>query len=308
MLDVNESFKGRYMKVLIIGSSGLLGGNLINLLKNSNNSLGKIPEVFKDATVFAVDKDSCDITNFDSVKKCIEKYLPDLIINCAGYVDFNGCENNPDLAYKLNTLGPKYLAIISEKYGCKFVHISTDYVFDGNTSSPYSEFDNPNPLSVYGKTKKAGEDYVVHFCKKHFIIRTAWLYGPNGLDFIDKILSNIANGKPVTVVNDQIGTPTFVEDLCYEILKLSSTENYGLYHCTNNGVASWYDFAIEIKKYLHINEEIIPCKTSDYTSKNLRPLYSVLDNMALRNTLGDDMRDWKDALQDYISRLKNEFR
>ena len=288
------------MKVLIIGSNGLLGSNLSKVIKKGFTSIGEIPISFKNAELLCADKKECDITNIDSIRSVFLSFKPNVVFNCAGYVDFNGCENNPNLAYDLNSDGPKNLALVSQEVGAKLVHMSTDYVFDGSKNSPYNEKDIPLPLSVYGKSKLLGAQNVIQNCDKHFIVRTAWLYGGGGVDFVGKLLKNIDNNGFAKVVDDQYGTPTFIEDLCYELLYISETNNYGIYHCTNNGVATWHDFALEIAKLLNVKADIIPCKTNEFDKKHLRPCYSVLENRFLKDTIGDKMREWRIALRDYI--------
>ena len=216
----------------------------------------------------------------------------------------DGCETNQDMAYVLNSLAPQQLALYADMHDCKLVQVSTDYVFAGNGSVPYKEWDVCLPQSIYGKSKHLGERYALQH-NKTFVVRTAWLYGYNGHNFIKTIVRAAKAGKALKVVNDQLGNPTSANDLAYHILKLAVTDNYGIYHCTNNGTCSWYDFACEFLKLAGIDNIPTPCTTEEfYAGKDPkpadRPAYSSLDNMALRNTVGDDMRTWQEALAQYM--------
>lgn len=194
----------------------------------------------------------------------------------------------------------------AEQVGAKIIHISTDYVFEGNGTSPYREYDLPSPVSIYGKTKLAGENYVREFCSRHFIIRTAWLYGYNGKNFVKTIIKAGKEKGHLDVVDDQRGNPTNAEDLAHHILKVALTEEYGTYHCTGKGECSWYDFAKKIVEYAGINCTVSPIKSSELTRTAKRPAYSSLDNMMLRCTVGDEMREWQEALKMFIENMREK--
>ena len=292
------------MKILITGAKGQLGSQIINIINNGQSELGNIDSVYNNCEIMALDVDELDITNLNKCKTVAKELKPELIINCAAYTNVDNCEKQEDLAFKINALGARNLAIIAEELGAKLVQVSTDYVFAGNGNEPYKEYDITNPLSVYGKSKLLGENYVREFCSRYFILRTAWLYGLNGSNFVKTIMKAAKEKGELKVVNDQRGNPTYAEDLAHHILALAVTEEYGIYHCTGQGECSWYDFAKAIVEYSNI-----PCKVEPITSEQLdraakRPSYSSLDNMMLRCTIGNNMRDWKEALEKFISKVK----
>jgi dTDP-4-dehydrorhamnose reductase len=288
------------MKVLVTGIKGQLGCELKKILTNGVSELGKIPTEFKAASIDGIDVGELDITHQAAVRPYISLFKPDLIINSAAYTNVDGCEMNQDDAFRVNALGARNLAIAAEMVGAKLVHISTDYVFSGSGSTPYKEADVCNPQSTYGRTKYLGEQYVRDFCSRYFIVRTAWLYGYAGKNFVKTIMKAGRERGNLKVVNDQIGNPTNAVDLAHHILKFAVTEEYGIYHCTGNGECSWYDFASKIIEYAGIKATVNQCTTDDYPSPTKRPAYSSLDHMMLRCTVGDEMRNWKDALKCFM--------
>jgi dTDP-4-dehydrorhamnose reductase len=295
------------MKILITGSNGQLGNELASMLKTGEAGIGKISEQYKDCEVIAVDVDTLDITDYSAVDKFVSDSKPDIIINCAAMTNVDGCETNFDAAMKVNAIGPRNLAMAAEKCGSKLVHISTDYVFSGDGSTPRCEWDTVGPETVYGKSKLLGEKYVENFSKKYFIIRTAWLYGVEGNNFV-KTMRRLGNTNEVTtVVDDQRGNPTNANDLAYHILKLAVTEEYGIYHCTGEGECSWAEFAALIMELSGCKGKVAKCTTQEYSQKYPasapRPLYSSLDNLMLKCTVGNEMRDWQTALKEYITKL-----
>ena len=292
------------MKIFITGAKGQLGTELQHMLHTGMAEIGPIPAVYAGAEILAVDRDELDITDFVALQTALENYQPDIIINCAAMTNVDGCETNQDMAYVLNSLAPQQLALYAAKANCKLVQVSTDYVFAGNGTTPYKEWDVCLPQSIYGKSKHLGEQYALQH-NKTYVVRTAWLYGYNGHNFIKTIVRAAKAGRELKVVNDQLGNPTNANDLAYHILKLALTDYYGIYHCTNNGTCSWYDFACEFLRLAGIDNAPAPCTTEEfYAGKDPkpadRPAYSSLDNMALRNTLGDEMRPWQDALAQYM--------
>lgn len=291
------------MKILITGAKGQLGTQISNILKNMNSELGAIDIRYKEAEVAGVDIDELDIANLSETRKYISNIKPDIIINCAAYTNVDGCESNEDLAFKANAIGPRNLAIISEEIGAKLIHVSTDYVFSGDGVKPYREYDLPNPKSVYGNTKYLGEEYVREFCSRYFIVRTAWLYGYYGNNFVKTIIKAAKEKGKLEVVNDQRGNPTNAEDLAYHLLKLALTEEYGIYHCTGTGECSWYDFACKIVEYAGIDCTVNPTTSDKINRAAKRPSFSSLDNMMLRCTVGDEMRQWEDALKVYMQNI-----
>lgn len=290
------------MKILITGSDGQLGSELKNLLKNKQSELGAIPELIKDAKIVCIDISELDITNKEAVVVYTQKTRPDIIINCAAYTNVDDCEKNIDEAFQVNAIGARNMAIGAQEIKAKLIHISTDYVFSGDGCRLYREFDLPDPQSVYGASKYLGEQYVREFCSKYFIVRTAWLYGYVGNNFVKTIMKVGREKGLLKVVNDQIGNPTNAVDLAYNILRIAETSEYGIYHCTGNGECSWFDFAKKIIEYAGIKATVSPCTTEEYPRPAKRPAYSVLDNMMLRCTVGDKMRNWQDALKSFISK------
>ena len=293
------------MKILITGSKGQLGSQIIHMINKGKSELGEISSQYKSSEVIGVDVDDLDITNLEAVQNFVYKLKPDVIINAAAYTNVDACENNEDIAFKVNAHGTRNLAIASEKVGARIIHISTDYVFEGNGNVPYREYDITNPVSVYGKTKLAGENFVRELSSRYFILRTSWLYGYNGNNFVKTILKAGKEKGHLDVVNDQRGNPTNAEDLSHHILKLALSEEYGTYHCTANGECSWYDFACKIIEYAGIKCTVSPMTSSQLTRAAKRPTYSSLDNMMLRCTVGDEMREWEEALKMFIKKTEN---
>lgn len=288
------------MKLLITGCKGQLGSQIINILNKGVSELGAIPKQYKNIEVIGTDAYELNIVDLQRLKEYIKSIKPDIVINSAAYTNVDECEKNRELAFKVNSLGTRNLAIACEEVGAKFIHMSTDYVFEGNGKIPYTEYDITNPISVYGKTKLLGENFVREFCSKYFIVRTAWLYGYNGKNFVKTILKASGEKDQLDVVNDQRGNPTNAEDLAHHILKLGLTEEYGVYHCTGSGECTWYDFAKAIVEYAGIKCIVNPITSDKINRAAKRPAFSSLDNMMLRCTIGDEMRDWREALIVFI--------
>jgi len=291
------------MKILITGCKGQLGNELQDIIKSGRAEIGEVSDVIKKSEIIALDVDELDITNLEQVKNKINDLKPDVVINCAAATNVDGCESNEDFAFKVNSIGPRNLAIACEEMSAKLVQVSTDYVFSGVGNKPLTEYDLTAPDSAYGKTKLLGENYVREFSSKYFIVRTAWLYGYVGHNFVYTMRKLGKDKDMIIVVNDQRGNPTHANDLAYHILKLIQTEEYGLYHCTGKGECSWYDFAKMIIELSGEKCEVKTCTSEEYKTPAKRPEYSSLDNMMLRNTVGDEMRDWKDAIKSFIGKL-----
>ena len=291
------------MKLLITGSKGQLGNELLTILKDGRAEIGAIDEAYKNAQVIGVDVDELDITDAAAVTAMVEKERPDAIINCAAMTNVDGCETMFDVAMKVNAIGPRNLANAARKFGAKLLHVSTDYVFAGNGTAPYCEWDPCAPNTVYGKSKRLGEEYVLSFCPTSFVVRTAWLYGYVGNNFVKTMLRLGAQRDTLTVVADQRGNPTSANDLAYHLLKLALTEEYGVYHCTNEGECSWYDFACRIMEKGGRDCKVSPCTSAEYPSKTPRPAYSSLNNLSLACTVGNEMRPWEEALDMYLEKL-----
>lgn len=293
------------MKIMITGCKGQLGNELQSILKSLKSEIGDIPGEYKNAEVAAVDVDTLDITDFEAVKEFVLNENPDIIFNCAAMTNVDGCETMLETAYKVNAAGVRNLAMAAKLVNAKFVHISTDYVFAGNGTKPYKEWDMIDPQSVYGASKALGEKYALAFNDKTFIVRTSWLYGYIGKNFVKTVRRVLREKGSITVVNDQRGNPTNANDLAHHLLLLGVTEEYGIYHCTGEGECSWYEFASEIAKLSGFEGKVMPCTSEEYKSPTKRPEYSSLENLALKCSVGNHMRDWKTALNEYISKVED---
>lgn len=277
------------MKILITGASGMLGYDLQETLKNHELIL------FNSKTL--------DITNKQIVNEKIGKIEPDIVINAAAYTNVDACEKNYDDAYKVNALGPKNLAKVCKELDIPLVHISTDYVFNGEKNTPLKEEDEIGPKTAYGKTKLEGEIFIQETCNKYFIIRTAWLYGCNGNNFVKTMLELAKNNNEINVVNDQVGSPTYTFDLAIAISKIIETDDYGIYHLTNSGSCSWYEFSKEIFKLSNINIKVNPVSTEEFPRPAPRPKYSVLSDEKWINKGFKPLRNYKEALKDYFIKM-----
>ncbi|MEG2770552.1 MAG: dTDP-4-dehydrorhamnose reductase, partial [Oscillospiraceae bacterium] len=271
------------MKIWITGVNGQLGSELLKILKDGVSEMGDLPKELLAPEVICTDVlcpefKSIDITDKKAVVDFVKKERFDVVINCSAFTNVNGCETQSESAFRVNSLGPRNLARACDKVGARLVQVSTDYVFSGEGETPFCEYDLPNPQSVYGKTKLLGEKYVEEFCKKHFIVRTSWLYGYKGKNFVKTIVKNAKEKGELKVVDDQLGNPTNAADLAYHILKLAVTSEYGIYHCTGTGICSWYEFAAEIVRLSGIDAIVAPCTTEsfvkEFPASANRPAYS----------------------------------
>ena len=265
-------------KILLTGCNGQLGRAI-------QKEYGSTVEFIRTDMMDGEGITILDISKVDQVMALVRKEHPDVIINCAAYTNVDGCEVNTDLAYQANAIGPRNLAIAATEVGAKLVHVSTDYVFDGNASEPLTEFDAPNPVSAYGRTKLAGEEFVKQFASKFFILRTAWLYG-DGKNFVKTMLRLAETHDEVSVVCDQKGSPTSAVELAKMIHFLEGTENYGIYHATCEGDTNWADFTEEIFRLKGVSCKVNHVTSEEYAAMNPaaanRPKYSILDNYMLR--------------------------
>ena len=295
------------MRILITGAKGQLGNELIRCIDNMTAEIGPIPEEYRGASYDAIDYDVLDITDADSVSSWFEAHAYDIVVNCAAATNVDGCEANEDAAFRANALGPKNIAQACCKQHSKLVQVSTDYVFPGNEPGERIESDPTGPISAYGRTKLAGEELALAENPRTFIVRTAWLYGYVGKNFVKTMRRLGAERGVVTVVDDQLGNPTSANDLAYEILKIALTEEYGIYHVTNNGMCSWAEFASRIMAGSGLPCEVKPVTSRQYKAANPnsadRPHFSSLRNARLAATIGDEMRDWPEALNTYLLRL-----
>lgn len=276
------------MKVVVTGAKGQLGTDLVHLLAD------------KGYEVYGYGREELDITNFDQVKQIIGKVNPDVVIHAAAYTKVDLAESEPDQAFLINAYGTRNVVVASEAIGAKLVYISTDYVFYGTANEPYNEFAPTNPLSVYGKSKLAGEQFVRDLYSKFFIVRTSWVYGKHGNNFVKTMLKLAQERDELMVVHDQIGCPTYTVDLANCVLELIQTEKYGVYHVSNSGHCSWYEFAKAIFEEAGIKVKVNPCTTKDLPRPAPRPAYSVFDHMSLRLNGFNDIRHWRKALNEFI--------
>lgn len=291
-------------KILITGSKGQLGRALNKYLESDTNFKYDIFNTDIKETVDCIlgKVHSLDITNNEHVEKIVLTYKPDVVINCAAHTAVDLCETDQINAYKINVEGPQNLAIACDKIGAKIVQISTDYIFDGESTTPYTEEMEGNPLSFYAKTKYKSESAVMQYCSRSYVIRTGWMYG-EGNNFVRTMLKLSEKNNDIKVVCDQVGTPTSAREVARLIFYLIETEQYGIYHGTCEGSTSWYDYAVEIFKLTNKDVNVKPIKSSDYISAAKRPAYSVLENKRLKEQTNFVFADWHSELVNYIKSL-----
>ena len=285
------------MKVLVTGANGQLGYDTIKELEKRNHK------------AVGVDIQEMDITDADAVQNTILGIRPDAVIHCAAYTAVDAAEENRELCYAVNAYGTEYIAKVCGELGIKLMYISTDYVFDGSGTKPWEpDCKEYAPLSVYGKSKLEGELSVARYTDKYFIVRTAWVFGKNGGNFVRTMLNIGKKYNSIRVVNDQIGTPTYTFDMARLLVDMIETEKYGYYHITNEGgYISWYDFACEIFKRAGYKTEVVPVTTAEYgLSKAVRPFNSRLDKSKLQDNGFTPLPTWENALERYLREIENE--
>lgn len=281
------------MKIVLIGADGQLGSDLLPRLDEFE--------------LFPLYYPQFDIKDTEAASSLLTDIHPDVVINTSGYHRVDECEDNPVEAFHMNAITVRNLTLICRRLESTLVHFSTDYVFAGEKKTPYTEADLPNPLSVYGVSKLAGEYFVRNNCKRHFLIRTCGLYGlagcwGKGTNFIDAILSGAEKGMPLRVVNDQTVTPTSTEELANVIVMLIQTDNFGTYHLTNEGECTWFEFAREILNITGHTAKLKPVSSKEYGAKAVRPNYSVLENQKAKQIGLDLFSDWKKALRNFLKK------
>lgn len=277
------------LKVLVTGSKGQLGQEVCQVLTGAGHHVKGLSRL------------ELDVTDAAAVQSVVNSYQPDVVIHAAAYTDVNRAEKEPEKAFLVNATGTRNVALAVKEIGAKMVYISTDYVFDGTSQYPIREEETPNPLSVYGESKLRGEDHVREILSEHFIIRTSWLYGRYGNNFVKKILEAGEQDQTVTVVNDQFGSPTYTGDLADAIAKLMMTDQFGLYHLSNSGSCSWYEFTKEIFHLAGKNVSVKPCKTEDFNSPATRPAYSIMDHGRWKENGFAEVRHWREALEEFLT-------
>lgn len=275
------------MKILITGANGQLGHDLTRVLGSAHD-------------IYPFDL-NLDITDSLAVVGKVRDIKPEIIVNSAAYTDVDGCETNAETAYRVNAVGSQNMALAAKLVSAPLVTISTDFVFDGTKAAPYDEFDRPNPRSVYGRSKFAGEELVKAVLPEHYIIRTSWLYGRDGHNFVKTILRLADERDELKVVNDQIGSPTYCHDLAVRISELMTTGWYGTFHVTNAGSCSWYEFACTILAIAGKDIPVKPVTTVELNRPAFRPANSVLRNYLCRLRGFEPMRDFRETLGDYFS-------
>lgn len=273
------------MKILVTGAKGQLG---IEVAKQSGEH-----------DLILAGREDLDITDARQVSSCLRGVKPDAVIHCAAYTNVDGAESDEDGAFRVNAIGAQNMAAGCLETGARLVYVSTDYVFDGTKQGVYREFDPVNPQTVYGRTKWQGEELVRQILGRHYIVRTAWLYG-EGKNFVQTMLQLAEKQHTLRVVADQVGTPTSTVDVARAIYRLLDSDAYGTYHASCQGQCSWYDFACEIFRQAGKQVQVLPVTTAEFPRPAKRPAYSVLDNYMLRMTVGDPMRSWQKALAEYI--------
>lgn len=274
-------------KVLVTGAGGMLGSMVMNILS----------EQF---TVVGMRHSEMDIADPVMVKKVIGEERPNAVINCAAYAKVDDCETHHRLAFSVNADGPRNLADACLDHGAKLVHVSTDYIFDGDKHEPYVESDKPNPLNIYGRSKLEGEGNVRRGLESHLIVRTSWLYGENGANFVQTILRLAAERDELRVVNDQRGCPTYTKDLALAIKALLEHRATGTYHVANSGACTWYEFACEILRLKGVVKTVIPITTEEFPRPAKRPACSVLATGKFAALTGSAPRAWQEALRQFL--------
>ena len=275
------------MRILITGATGQLGLALQELLPQQGHEAA------------ALGRKELDISDASAVAQTLDDHSPDLVINAAAYTNVDGCETEVEAAYRVNSLGPRNLAVNCERLGCELLHVSTNYVFDGEKEAPYEPFDLPSPQSVYAKTKLDGEEYVKHLCHRWYVVRSAGVYG-EGNNFVRTMLRVGRERDTLKVKDDEYVSPTYARDLAGSIAEVIRSEAYGLYHMTNAGSCSWYEFAKEIFKLSGVEVEVQSVPSSEYPLPAPRPANGLLSNLG-----SPELRHWREALEEYLEREKH---
>lgn len=276
------------MNVLVTGVKGQLGFDVVNELKKRGH------------TAVGVDIEEMDITEEESVNRVIKEASPDAVIHCAAYTAVDAAEENVELCRRVNALGTEYIARVCKELDIKMMYLSTDYVFNGQGTRPWEPDDEREPLNVYGQTKYEGELAIEKYLTKYFTIRIAWVFGVNGKNFIKTMLNLGKSHDTVSVVNDQIGSPTYTYDLARLMVDMVETERYGRYHATNEGLCSWYEFACEIFKQAGMDVTVLPVSSDQFPSKAVRPKNSRMKKDKLAENGFTPLPSWQDALSRYL--------
>ena len=283
------------MRVLLTGSKGMLAEEFVSECRNR-----------KDYTIIAPEEEECNITDISSIRNAVNNINPRALINCAAYTDVDACERNQEKAFSVNGEGVKNLIQICKENGILLVHFSTDFVFDGEKKSPYTEEDKPNPLSIYGESKLLGEQYLLNSHAGFLLIRTSWMYGNGGNNFVKAVINKASNQSEISVVDDQIGNPTWTRNIVDITLRLLEIKQYGIYNYSNEGECSWYEFACEIIKIFQNSENkfhstrIISIKSAQSKRAAKRPAYSALNKSKIKSAIGVDIPHWRESLKKFL--------
>ncbi|MBG9785015.1 dTDP-4-dehydrorhamnose reductase [Shouchella lehensis] len=277
--------------VLITGAGGQLGQDLVNTFLQANYQ------------VHGLTREDLDITNPVDVKSIFEEVKPDIVLHSAAYTAVDHAEEDIDKAYLVNAIGTRNIAVEANAHNSKVVYVSTDYVFNGTAVEPIHEFQDVSPIGVYGRSKLAGENYIRDLTNKSFIVRTSWVYGKNGNNFVKTMLKLGQEKDSLNVVADQVGSPTYTVDLANKILEIVSTEKYGTYHVSNSGKCSWFEFAEAIFEFSGTDIKVNPVTTDEFPRPAKRPAYSVFDHMGLRLNGFSEVRHWRVALEEFLKEI-----
>lgn len=280
------------MKVLVTGVKGQLGFDVMNELKK------------RGLEAVGADIEEMDITDEESVNRFIMDAKPDAVIHCAAYTAVDAAEENEDICRRVNADGTRNIAKVCKELDCKMIYISTDYVFDGQGSRPWEPDEERHPLNVYGQTKYEGELAVQELLEKYFIVRIAWVFGVNGKNFVKTMLNLAQTHDTLTVVNDQYGSPTYTYDLARLLVDMVQTDKYGIYHATNEGICTWYEFACEIFKQANVAVKVLPVSAAEYRAKAKRPENSRMSKEKLTENGFERLPSWQDALGRYLAVIK----
>lgn len=275
------------MRILVTGARGMLGSDLMQALARES--------------LVGLSCGDLDVTNWEAVREVFRERAPAWVIHAAAHTDVDGCELHPETAYRVNALGTRNVARGAEETGAALLYVSTDYVFDGEKPDPYIEFDRPNPINVYGKSKLAGEMFVRDFCRRHCIVRTSWLFGKNGKNFVRTMLRLAGEREEIRVVSDQAGSPTYTRHLARKICEIIASGRLGVYHVTNSGSCSWFQLAQAALQRRQRSTRVVAIETGEYPTPARRPRNSVLRNFALELEDMALLPSWQEALAEYLA-------
>jgi dTDP-4-dehydrorhamnose reductase len=282
-----------YKKILILGADGMLGSDIVKILSQNYN-------------VFPLTIQNVDIADKETLERLMKQLYPDIVINCAAYTNVDGAETNPEKAFSVNAEGVKHIAECCNSINARMIHYSTDYIFDGNKKDPYNENDTPCPLNIYGQSKLKGEEYIKEILADYLIIRSSWLFGEKGKNFVNSILKLSQEKEELKIVNDQVGSPTYTSDLSKATGQLIEKDIRGIVNVTNSGYCSWFTFSKEITELSNISIKIKAIRTEELNRSALRPKNSILDCSKFNKLTGSIMPSYKSALKSYLKEINQK--